>query len=146
MTDKDKAHHPRLLLLHEAGGEIQGRKKYHKLVRLYQREVGEETEITTIREERGPYDPGLSKTMRRYLDLGLVETDDEGESRDVSQTDKGERYMSGLERTKRRLDTEFRRKSERVTEIVSEFGDKSGSELEEELSDDKENPYGRELE
>lgn len=144
MTDKDKPHYPRLLLLHESDGEIRGRKKYHKLVRLYERQADDETEISSIREDRGPFDPGLSKTMRRYIDVGLVEADDEGESRDVEETEKGERYMSGLERTKSHLDTHFQKTQERVSTVISEFGDKSGSELEEELSDDKENAYGRE--
>lgn len=144
MTDKDKSHYPRLLLLHESEGEIEGRKKYHKLVRMYERQAGEETDISSIREDRGPFDPGLSKTMRRYIDVGLVEADDEGSSRDVEETEKGERYMSGLERTKRRLDAQFQKTRERVSSVISEHGDKSGSELEEELSDDKKNAYGRE--
>lgn len=144
MTEEDKSHHPRLLLLHEAGGEIEGRKKYHKLVRIYQRESGGETEIRTIREERGPFNPGLSKTMRRYIDLGLVEADDDGTSRDVIETEKGERYLSGFERTKRKLDGRFQETLNHVSSVIEEFGHMSGTELEQELEDDKESPYGKE--
>ena len=53
----------------------------------YVDEKAEESSLDFVREERGPYDPGLSKAMQRYMDLGLVDVDDE-ESHEVEQTAK----------------------------------------------------------
>lgn len=143
----DKEHQTRLLLLHEAGGEIQGRGKYHKLLDKYRREVEDETEIEHVVEERGPFDPGLSRSVKRYIDMGIVEPDEDDESRDVRETQKGERYTSGFERTKRRLDDSFERTLQRVRSVVAEHGDRSMSEMvqDKEVQSDKELPYGTRL-
>jgi len=147
MTD-DETHHPRLLLLDKAEGRIEGRAKYHKLLFNYADEEAKETSLTFVREERGPYEPGLSQAMQRYMDLGLVEVNDEEEPHEVEQTEKGQRYMSGYERTKMRLDETFRKTKQRIQNTVRKHGDKSASEMvrEENIQDTKENPRGRELE
>lgn len=136
----------RLLLLHEAGGEIEGRGKYHKLLDRYRREAAD-AEVEHVLKERGPYDPGLSRSVQRYLDLELVETDEEGTSRDVRETEKGERYMSGYERVRSRLDESFRNTVEQARQVAGEYGDKSMSQLvqEEDVQADKELPYGTQL-
>jgi uncharacterized protein YwgA len=142
----DENHHPELLLLHEAGGEIEGRGKYHKLLDRYRRE-SEETDVEHVVKERGPFDEGLSKTVQRYLDMGMLDTDEEGQSRDVSETEKGERYMSGFERTKLYLDDSFGATRDRVRRVVSEFGDKSMNQMvqEEDVQQDKQRPLGTPL-
>jgi uncharacterized protein YwgA len=147
MTD-DENHHPRLLLLDESGGDINGRAKYHKLLFNYADEESEGTSLTFVREERGPYDPGLSQAMQRYVDLGLVEVDDEEEPHEVKQTEKGERYMSGYEKAKMRLDDKFRETKRRIQNTVQKHGDKSASEMvsEENVQEAKENPRGKKLE
>lgn len=144
MSDDDRQ--IRLLLLHEAGGEIEGRGKYHKLLDRYRREA-EDAEVEHVVKERGPYDPGLSRSVQRYLDLELVDTDEEGTSRDVRETQKGERYMSGYERVRCRLDDSFRNTVEQARRVVGEYGDKSMSQLvqEEDVQADKELPYGTRL-
>ena len=144
MSDDDRQ--IRLLLLHEAGGEIEGRGKYHKLLDRYRREA-ENTEVEHVLKERGPYDPGLSRSVQRYLDLELVETDEEGTSRDVRETQKGGRYMSGYERVRSQLDESFRNTVEQARQVVGEYGDKSMSQLvqEEDVQADKELPYGTRL-
>lgn len=144
MSDKD--HHPELLLLYEAGGEIEGRGKYHKLLDRYRRE-SEETDVEHVLKERGPYDEGLSRTVKRYLDMGIVETDEEGKSRDVKETKKGNRYMSGFERTKLYLDESFKDTRDRVQDVISEYGDQSMYEMvqEEDVQKDKERPLGAPL-
>lgn len=144
MSDKD--HHPELLLLHESGGEIEGRGKYHKLLDRYRRE-SEETDVEHVVKERGPFDEGLSTTVQRYLDVGMLETDDEGQSRDVKETQKGERYMSGFERTKLYLDDSFQVTQDRVRQVVSEFGDMSMNQMvqEEDVQRDKQRPLGTRL-
>lgn len=144
----DETHHPRLVLLDEADGHIEGRAKYHKLLFNYADEEVDETALTFVREERGPYDPGLSQAMQRYVDLGLVEVDDDDEPHGVEQTEKGERYMSGYERAKMRLDESFRQTKEWIRNTVRKHGDKSASEMveEENVQDAKENPMRRDLE
>jgi hypothetical protein len=143
----DKEHQPRLLLLHEAGGEIRGRGKYHKLLDKYRREAEDDTEIEYVVEERGPFDPGLSRSVKRYIDTGIVEPDEDDESRDVQETEKGERYTSGFERAKSRLDDSFERTLQRVRGVVTEHGDRSMSDMvqDEEVQSDKELPYGTRL-
>jgi uncharacterized protein YwgA len=146
MTD-DETHHPRLILLDEAEGRIEGRAKYHKLLFNYADEEADETALTFVREERGPYDPGLSQAIQRYMDLGLVDVEDDEEPHEVEQTEKGRRYMSGYERTKMRLDDSFRQTKERIRNTIKRHGDKSASEMvdEENVQDAKENPMRKEL-
>jgi uncharacterized protein YwgA len=144
MSDDD--HHPELLLLHETGGEIEGRGKYHKLIDRYRREPGE-TDVDTILKERGPFDEGLSRTIKRYIDMGIVTVDEEGKSRDVEETEKGERYVSGFERTKSYLDDSFQSTRDRVRKVASEHGSKSMSELvqEPDVQEDKQRSLGTRL-
>lgn len=147
MTDDD-THHLRLLLLDEADGRIEGRAKYHKLLFNYVDEEAEETTLRFVAEARGPYDPGLSQAMQRYVDLGLVEVHDEEEPHEVEQTEKGKRYMSGYERVKMRLDERFRETRESIRNTVAKHGDKSANEMvgEENVQEAKENPMRKELE
>lgn len=144
----DSAHHPRLLLLDEAGGEIEGRAKYHKLLFNYVEEEAKDSSLEFVVEERGPYDPGLSKAMQRYMEVGLVDVEDDEEPHTVEQTKKGKRYMSGYERTKKRLDETYRETREQIANIVSRHGDKSANEMveRENVQDAKENPMRKELE
>lgn len=144
MSDDD--HHPELLLLHEAGGKIEGRGKYHKLLDRYRRE-SDETDVDHVLKERGPFNEGLSRTVKRYLDMGIVEADEEGQSRDVKETEKGQRYMSGFERTKSYLDDSFQQTRDRVRHVVSEHGDKSMNQLvqEEDVQEDKQRSLGTPL-
>ncbi|WP_408960162.1 hypothetical protein [Natrinema sp. 74] len=144
MSDED--HHPELLLLHEIGGEIEGRGKYHKLLDRYRREPGE-SDVDSVLKERGPFNEGLSRSVKRYIDMGIVETDEEGQSRDIEETEKGERYVSGFERTKSYLDDSFQRTHNRVQKIASKYGDKSMNELvqEEDVQEDKKRSLGTPL-
>lgn len=147
MSD-DETHHPRLLLLDEADGDIEGRAKYHKLLYKYADEEAEETSLSFVLEERGPYDPGLSQAMQRYMDLGLVDVDDDEEPHEVEQTEKGKRYMSGYERAKKQLDDRFQKTKEKIARTVRRHGEKSANEMveEENIQEAKENPFRKELE
>lgn len=142
----DEEHQPRLLILHEAGGEIKGRGKYHKLLDRYRREA-DESDIEHVVKERGPYDSGLSRSVRRYRDAGLIETDEEGSSRDIQETEKGKRYMSGFERAKSLVDDSFRETLDTARSVISEYGDSSMNEMvqEEDVQEDKQLPYGSRL-
>lgn len=145
---EDENHHPRLMILDEAGGRIEGSAKYHKLLFNYADEETEETSLRFVREERGPYDPGLSQAMQRYMDLGLVEVDDDDEPHEVEQTEKGKRYMSGYEQAKLRLDETFQQTKARIANTVRKHGDKSASEMveRENVQEAKDNPLRKELE
>lgn len=147
MSD-DETHHPRLLMLRESGGHIEGRAKYHKLLYNYKDEEAEESSLDFVVEERGPFDPGLSKAMQHYMDLGLVDVDESEEPHKVTETEKGDRYMSGYERVKLRLDARFRETKERVANTVRRHGDESANEMveRENIQDAKQNPTGKELE
>lgn len=148
MTDKDKDEHTRLLILHEAGGEIEGRAKYHKLLfNYYDEEVGE-SELGFVTEERGPFDPGLSKAVKHYIDLNLLEVDEDEEPHDFSQTEKCERYMSGYEQAKRMLDVRFQETKEKVRNTIEKHGDKSASEMvaRDNVQEAKDNPLRKKLE
>jgi len=146
MSD-DKNHHPRLMMLSEAGGRIEGRTKYHKLLFNYADEEAEETSLRMITEERGPYDPGLSQAMQRYMDLGLLEVDDDDEPHEIEQTEKGQRYMSGYEQAKMRLDESFQQTKDRIANTVRKHGDKSAYEMvqRENVQEAKDNPHNKEL-
>ena len=147
MSD-DKAHHPRLLMLHESDGHIEGRAKYHKLLFNYKDEEASNSSLDFVVEERGPYDPGLSKALQHYMDLGLVNVDDSEEPHKVKETGKGKRYMSGYERVKLRLDTHYRETKQRVTNTLSRHGDESANAMveRENVQDAKQNPTGKDLE
>lgn len=144
MTDDD--HHPELLMLHEADGEIKGRGKYQKLLDRYRREA-DDPQVDHILKERGPFDPGLSRTVKRYLDAGIVETDEDGTSRDIKETDKGQRYISGFERTKLYLDDSFRTTRDHIRSVVSEFGDESMNQMvqKDDVQQDKKRSIGTPL-
>ena len=142
----DDSHHPELLMLHEADGEIEGRGKYQKLLDRYRREA-DDPQVDHILKERGPFDTGLSHTVERYLDLGIVETDEDGKSRDIKETKKGERYTSGFERTKLYLDDSFRTTREHIQNVVSEYGDLSMNQMvqQDDVKEDKEHSLGTPL-
>lgn len=144
MSDED--HHPELLLLHETGGEIEGRGKYHKLLDRYRREPGD-TDVNSVLKERGPFNEGLSRSIKRYIDMGIVETNEEGQSRDVKETEKGKRYVSGFERTKLYLDDSFQSTCDQVQRVALKYGDKSMNELvqEPDVQEDKQRSLGTPL-
>lgn len=146
MTEDD-TYHPRLLLLHNADGHIEGRAKYHKLLFNYADEEAEDSSLEFISEDFGPFDPGLSKAMRRYMDLGLVDVDEDEEPYSVSETEKGQRYMSGFERTKMRLDDTFQQTKLRILNTVRRHGDKSANEMvqRDNIQEAKENPFRKKL-
>ena len=79
--------------------------------------------------------------------MGIVETDDVGKSRDVVETEKGDRYISGFERTKIYLDDSFKLTRDRVRGVVSEFGDMSMNQMvqEQDVQKDKQRPLGTQL-
>ncbi|PSP93483.1 hypothetical protein BRC91_09530 [Halobacteriales archaeon QS_4_62_28] len=135
------------MLLHEADGKIEGAAKFNKLLYKHESEEDIETEITQIRDQRGPREPGLSQTMQRYIDLGLIKVDKSEEPHTVEETKKGNRYMSGWERTKMRFDRSFREKKRAVSNTIRKHGDRSANEIvqDDDIQEEKEKPVGKNL-
>lgn len=65
----------------------------------------------------------------------------------MSETKKGQRYMSGFERTKLRLDDTFKQTKERILSTVGRHGDKSANEMVERdnVQEAKDNPFRKRL-
>jgi hypothetical protein len=63
------------------------------------------------------------------------------------ETEKGDRYMSGFERTKLYLDDSFKATRDRAHNVVSEFGDMSMNQMvqEQDVQEDKQRPLGTRL-
>lgn len=143
----DDYHHPRLLMLHYADGHIEGRAKFHKLLFNYSDEEAEETRLEFVAEDFGPFDPGLTRAMRRYMDLGLVDVNEDEEPYTVSETEKGRRYLSGYERTKLILDNTFQNTRSKIIQTFRRHGDKSASEMvqQDNIQEAKEEPFRKKL-
>jgi len=79
--------------------------------------------------------------------MGIVETDEEGQSRDVKETEKGKRYVSGFERTKSYLDDSFQSTRDQVQRVALKYGNKSMNELvqEPDVQEDKQRSLGTPL-
>lgn len=134
LDPEEGRYHPRLLLLDEFDGEIQGRKKFFKSLFHLREEVdgvGKE-EWTFEHDSFGPTDQGLSKLFRAYDKIGLVVVEKDGKLWIYKQTEKGSKFAKGLRRGLRILrkgDTEEREESLELVAVVNK--DRSGSEIEE---------------
>lgn len=134
MEPSEGRYHPRLLLLDEFDGEIQGRKKFFKSLFHLREEIdGVGIEDWTFEHDSfGPTDQGLSKQFRAYDKLGLVIVEKDGRLWVYKQTEKGSKITRGLRRglhVLRKADTEERERSLNLVAVIDK--DRSGSEIEE---------------
>jgi len=133
LDPEEGRYHPRLLLLDEFDGKIQGRKNFFKSLFHLREEVdgvGKE-EWTFEHDSFGPTDQGLSKLFRAYDKIGLV-VEKDGKLWVYKQTEKGSKFAKGLRRGLRILrkgDAEEREESLELVAVVNK--DRSGSEIEE---------------
>lgn len=143
MNDDEDKRHPRLLMLSEFDGEVEGRLKFHKSLYQYRETASDTASWPFRREERGPLDPGFSSRMQSYEDLELVEIDEDGEPHVFEITDKGARIANGLKRGLGKLEETFSQKRETMASIADRNKDRSGSEIaeDEEIQEAKEDPY-----
>jgi len=146
MPLEEARHHPRLLLLNEFEGEIDGRLKYHKSLYQYRNAQGmDETDWPFRSEERGPMDEGFTALMDEYEKLGLVKVDEEeGKIYIYRTTETGSRVIQGLRRGLRKIHGEETEDREETAEVIAELNiDRSGSEIveDEDIQEAKENPY-----
>ena len=141
--EEDAKEHPRLVMLSEFDGEIEGRLKFHKSLYQYRNSDEATSEWSFRREERGPLDPGFSSLMQSYEDLDLTEIDEDEEPHIFRITEKGRRFVDGLEKGLSKLDNTFFGKRDAISEIASRNKQRSGSEIaeDEEIQEAKEDPY-----
>lgn len=143
MNDEDEKIHPRLLMLSEFDGEIDGRLKFHKSLYQYRNAESDKSLWSFRREERGPHDPGFSSVMQSYENLGLADVEEDDEPHWFRITEKGTRFIDGLKSGLGKLDDTFSDKRETISTIARRNKHRSGSEIEEDedIQDAKEEPY-----
>lgn len=143
MNGDDSKTYPRLVMLSEFDGEIDGRLKFHKSLYQYRENVSDSASWAFRREERGPLDPGFSSRMQDYEDLDLVTVDEEGESHQFEMTEKGSRFVTGLKKGLDKLEDSFAEKRRAMGKIADRNKDRSGNEIveDEEIKEAKEEPY-----
>lgn len=141
--DEEETYHPRLLMLDDFGGEVEGRLKFHKSLYQYRNSDSEPEDWSFRREEHGPLDPGFSSRMQSYEDLDLAEVDEDDEPHRFRITPKGRRFARGLSKGLSKIRDGFDERREDIREIASRNRDRSGSEIEqdEDIQDAKDEPY-----
>jgi len=146
---EDKAaFHPRLWMLEEFEGEIDGEKKFHKSLVQFRDEAGIEDDWPFIRASRGPLDPGFSGLIAAYDDLELLYQEKDGEIHIYKETPKGSRFVRGLKRGLHILKKDQTEKFETELELIAKVNkDRLGSEIEldEDIQNLKESPLGSEV-
>lgn len=147
--DSEEAKHPRLLMLSEFEGEIDGELKFHKSVYQYRENADwiEEDDLRFVREEHGPTDRGFSSVIQSYEDLELVEQEKSGDRRDFFIKEKGKRVANGLRRGLSKLDRRFTDRMGAISDVKEKNKERSGSEIveDEDIQEAKENSYQSKL-
>jgi len=143
MDEKEEKTHPRLLMLSEFDGEIEGELKFHKSLYQYRESTIDESDWAFNREERGPTDPGFSRVLQSLEDLRLTENEDEDVPHRYRLTIKGHRVATNLKRGLDKLDDRFEERLTSLRGVADKNKDRSGSEIveDEEIQDAKESTY-----
>lgn len=145
MTDEeeDELFHPRLMMLDDFDGEVEGRLKFHKSLYQYRKSSSSSEDWGFTREEHGPLDRGFSSRMQSYEDLELAEVDEDDEPHRFRITEKGRRFTRGLNHGLSKLREGFDERREALREVASQNKDRSGSEIEqdEDVQEAKDEPY-----
>ena len=150
MTEnREESRHPRLMMLAEFEGEIDGELKFHKSLYQYRDshpEIDKE-KWPFAREERGPTDRGFSSVIQSYEDLELIEEDNSKKRRDFSILPKGERVANGVRRGLSKLDPQFENRLHNISLVAEKNKDRSGSEIveDESIQEAKEETYQSKL-
>ena len=142
-NNEDEELHPRLMMLSEFDGEIEGRLKFHKSLYQYRNSETDSEDWTFRREEHGPLDPGFSSRMQSYENLEMADVDEDEEPHRFRITGKGERFVRGLSMGLSKLKDGFDEKQEAIRSVASRNKDRTGSEIEqdEDVQEAKEEPY-----
>lgn len=135
LMDREEARfHPRLLLLEEFEGEIEGKKKFFKSLFHFRQEIKDVglDEWTFTHKSFGPTDEGLSKAYRAYEKFGLVVIEKDGVMYIYKITEKGSKVARGLRRGLRMLFKDMTEEREQSLKLVAKVNkDRAGSEIEE---------------
>ena len=148
LPDREAVYHPRLWMLDEFEGEIDGQKKFHKsLVQFRDRADLEEEWPFTI-ASRGPMDPGFSSVLESYDDLDLLYVEKDGKIHIYKETEKGSRFIRGLQEGLRILRKDQTEERETELKLIAKVNkDRLGSEIEqdENIQKMKESSLGSEV-
>lgn len=141
--------HPRLLMLSEFEGEVEGELKFHKSMFQY-RQLVEEVEndqLEFTREERGPTDRGFSSVIQSYEDLGLVDSDNSGQRNDFMLKRKGHKVTKGIKRGLSKLKPDLESRLSGIEKVSEKNKDRSGNEItsDESVQEAKEETYQSKL-
>lgn len=145
----EEARHPRLLMLSEFEGKMEGELKYHKSI--YQYREGSDSidadDLEFVREEHGPTDKGFSSVIQSYEDLELIEGKKSGNRNDFFLREKGRRVANGLKRGLSKLDSGFNERLETISEVEEQNKERSGSQIveDEDVQSAKDNTYQSKL-
>lgn len=148
LPDKHAAFHPRLWMLDEFEGEINGEKKFHKSLVQFRNRVGLEDEWPFVHAPWGPTDPGFSSILEAYDDLDLVYNENGDEIHIYVETPKGSRFIRGLKEGLRVLKKDQTQKMETEMRLIAKVNkDRLGSEIveDEDIQILKEEPYGSDI-
>lgn len=142
-NDEDEELHPRLRMLSEFDGEIDGRLKFHKSLYQYRNSKTDSDDWDFRREEHGPLDPGFSSRMQSYEDLEMADIEEDREPHKFRITGKGERFVQGLSAGLSKLKDGFEERQEAIKSIASKNKSRTGSEIEkdEDVQEAKDEPY-----
>lgn len=148
LPDKDGAFHPRLWMLDEFGGEIDGEKKFHKSLVQFRDRADLEDKWPFVIASWGPLDPGFSSILAAYDDLELMYQEKDGQVHIYKETPKGSRFIRGLQRGMQILRKDQTEEFETELKLIAKLNkDRLGSEIE--LDDDiqnlKEEPLGSDV-
>ena len=127
MSEEVFEEYPRLLMLEESGGKIEGRLKFHKM--LYKYRNAEDINWDFRREEHGPFDEGLSSVFDTFEKTGLAKIEEEHKHTFILTRD-GHKFIDGLKQVWTRLEDEVRDRVETAQKVVEENEGRSGSEIE----------------
>ncbi|AGB32526.1 hypothetical protein C488_12713 [Natrinema pellirubrum DSM 15624] len=145
LDKKEGKFHPRLLLLDEFGGELHGKKKFHKCLYHF-REDSEDISVddwTFTHDHFGPTEEGLSKNLLALDNLNLIVIEKDGKKYIYKETEKGSSFTQGLRNGLRKLWGDEIQEREKSLELVAEVNkDRSASEIIDDWKEQKEEPYG----
>ena len=145
LPEEDAAFHPRLWMLDEFDGEIDGEKKFHKSLVQFRDGANLEDEWPFVIASWGPLDPGFSGILAAYDDLELVYEEKDGQIHIYKETVKGSRFIRGLRRGMQILNKDQTERFETELKLVAKVNkNRLGSEIEldDNIQNMKENPLG----
>jgi len=147
LPNEKAALHPRLWMLDEFEGEIDGEKKFHKSLVQFRNNADMEEEWPVIIASWGPLDPGFSSILAAYDDLELLYQEKCDEIHIYKETPKGSRFIRGLKRGMRVLRKDQTEEFETELKLIAKMNkDRLGSEIEtdEDIQELKKEPLGSE--